>query len=54
MYRNVDADKKAKYKSMYFSAALAVFLTGVTEQIPEEPIIWPTLNRAGVQFSKTN
>ena len=33
MYRNVNADKKAKYKSMYFSAALAVFLTGVTEPL---------------------
>ncbi|MDA9460173.1 PTS system, maltose and glucose-specific IIC component [Enterococcus mundtii 3F] len=33
MYRNVDPDKKAKYKSMYFSAALAVFLTGVTEPL---------------------
>ena len=33
MYRNVDADKKAKYKSMYFSAALAVFLTCVTEPL---------------------
>ncbi|WP_430619623.1 PTS system, IIBC component [Enterococcus sp. DIV0183] len=33
MYRNVDVDKKAKYKSMYFSAALAVFLTGVTEPL---------------------
>ncbi|HAP4570632.1 TPA: PTS transporter subunit EIIC [Enterococcus faecalis] len=33
MYRNVDADKNAKYKSMYFSAALAVFLTGVTEPL---------------------
>lgn len=33
MYHNVDADKKAKYKSMYFSAALAVFLTGVTEPL---------------------
>lgn len=33
MYRNVDADKKAKYKSMYFSTALAVFLTGVTEPL---------------------
>ncbi|WP_417632459.1 PTS transporter subunit IIBC [Enterococcus faecalis] len=33
MYRNVDADKKAKYKSMYFSVALAVFLTGVTEPL---------------------
>ncbi|MBK4815787.1 PTS glucose transporter subunit IIABC [Enterococcus faecium] len=33
MYRNVDLDKKSKYKSMYFSAALAVFLTGVTEPL---------------------
>ncbi|MBN8433512.1 PTS transporter subunit EIIC [Priestia flexa] len=33
MYRNVDADKRRKYKSMFFSAALAVFLTGVTEPI---------------------
>lgn len=33
MYRNVDADKRSKYKSMYFSAALAVFLTGVTEPL---------------------
>ncbi|KAA9179634.1 PTS glucose/maltose transporter subunit IIBCA [Enterococcus durans] len=33
MYRNVDPDKKSKYKSMYFSAALAVFLTGVTEPL---------------------
>ncbi|HFJ7376949.1 TPA: PTS transporter subunit IIBC [Enterococcus faecium] len=33
MYRNVDPDKKARYKSMYFSAALAVFLTGVTEPL---------------------
>ncbi|MEG0255633.1 PTS transporter subunit IIBC [Vagococcus sp.] len=33
MYRNVDADKKHQYKSMYFSAALAVFLTGVTEPL---------------------
>lgn len=33
MYRNVDSDKKARYKSMYFSAALAVFLTGVTEPL---------------------
>lgn len=33
MYRNVDLDKKDKYKSMYFSAALAVFLTGVTEPL---------------------
>ncbi|MEB7478220.1 PTS transporter subunit IIBC [Enterococcus faecium] len=33
MYCNVDPDKKSKYKSMYFSAALAVFLTGVTEPL---------------------
>ncbi len=33
MYRNVDADKKGQYKSMYVSAALAVFLTGVTEPL---------------------
>ncbi|MGY3766211.1 PTS transporter subunit IIBC [Vagococcus vulneris] len=33
MYRNVDADKRAQYKSMYVSAALAVFLTGVTEPL---------------------
>ncbi|QWC23372.1 PTS transporter subunit IIBC [Bacillus haikouensis] len=33
MYRNVDQDKKKKYKSMFFSAGLAVFLTGVTEPI---------------------
>ncbi|EPH95700.1 PTS system IIBC component [Enterococcus faecalis 13-SD-W-01] len=33
MYRNVDLDKRDKYKSMYLSAALAVFLTGVTEPL---------------------
>lgn len=33
MYKNVDHDKKAKYKSMFLSAGLAVFLTGVTEPI---------------------
>lgn len=33
MYRRVDADKRAKYKSMFVSTALAVFLTGVTEPI---------------------
>ena len=33
MYKNVDKDKKKKYKSMFFSAGLAVFLTGVTEPI---------------------
>lgn len=33
MYRRVDKDKRESYKSMYFSTALAVFLTGVTEPI---------------------
>ena len=33
MYRNVDADKRHLYKSMFVSAALAVFLTGVTEPL---------------------
>lgn len=33
MYRNVDEDKKHKYKGMFISTALAVFLTGVTEPI---------------------
>lgn len=33
MYKNVDSDKRAQYKSMYVSAALAVFLTGVTEPL---------------------
>ncbi|WP_307976601.1 PTS transporter subunit IIBC [uncultured Streptococcus sp.] len=33
MYRNVDEDKKSKYKSMFVSAAIATFLTGVTEPI---------------------
>lgn len=33
MYRNVDADKKGKYKMMFISAAAAVFLTGVTEPL---------------------
>lgn len=33
MYRSVDSDKRAQYKSMYLSAALAVFLTGVTEPL---------------------
>lgn len=33
MYRNVDPDKKSKYKAMFISAAAAVFLTGVTEPI---------------------
>ncbi|WP_338631464.1 PTS transporter subunit IIBC [Clostridium baratii] len=33
MYKNVDPDKKKKYKTMFFSAAIAVFLTGVTEPL---------------------
>ncbi|MBO1304888.1 PTS transporter subunit EIIC [Enterococcus sp. 669A] len=33
MYRNVDRDKLKQYKSMYVSAAAAVFLTGVTEPL---------------------
>lgn len=33
MYRNVDEDKKPKYKMMFISAAAAVFLTGVTEPL---------------------
>ena len=33
MYKNVDADKKSKYKSMFISTAIAVFLTGVSEPI---------------------
>ena len=33
MYRRVDKDKRAKYTSMFLSAALAVFLTGVTEPL---------------------
>ncbi len=33
MYRRVDRDKMRSYRSMFFSAALAVFLTGVTEPL---------------------
>ena len=33
MYKNVDEDKKKKYTSMFLSAGLAVFLTGVTEPL---------------------
>lgn len=33
MYRNVDTDKKAAYRSMFLSAALATFLTGVSEPL---------------------
>ncbi len=31
MYRRIDRDKRTKYRSMFISTALAVFLTGVTE-----------------------
>ncbi len=33
MYRRVDSDKKKKYRSMFVSTVLAVFLTGVTEPL---------------------
>ena len=33
MYRRVDKDKKDKYRSMFISTVLAVFLTGVTEPL---------------------
>ena len=33
MYHSVDRDRKARYKSMFISTALTVFLTGVTEPI---------------------
>ncbi len=33
MYRRVDPDKRKRYRSMFVSTALAVFLTGVTEPI---------------------
>ena len=33
MYRRVDADKRASYRSMFVSTVLAVFLTGVTEPL---------------------
>lgn len=33
MYRRVDADKRQKYRSMFVSTVLAVFLTGVTEPL---------------------
>ena len=33
MYKRVDKDKRKNYKSVFFSAGLAVFLTGVTEPI---------------------
>lgn len=33
MYRRVDKDKRKRYRSMFISTSLAVFLTGVTEPI---------------------
>ena len=33
MYRRVDVDKRKRYRSMFISTALAVFLTGVTEPL---------------------
>lgn len=33
MYRRVDPDKRKRYRSMFVSTSLAVFLTGVTEPI---------------------
>ena len=33
MYRRTDIEKRRKYKSIFFSAAIAVFLTGVTEPL---------------------
>ena len=33
MFRRVDKDKRKKYQSMFLSASLAVFLTGVTEPL---------------------
>lgn len=33
MYKNVEPDKKSKYKTIFLSGGLAVFLTGVTEPI---------------------
>ncbi len=33
MYRRTDRDKRRNYRSMFFSTALAVFLTGVTEPL---------------------
>lgn len=33
MYRRTDVEKRRKYKSIFFSAAIAVFLTGVTEPL---------------------
>ncbi|MBQ2999742.1 MAG: PTS transporter subunit EIIC [Clostridia bacterium] len=33
MFRRVEPEKRKRYRSIYFSAALAVFLTGVTEPL---------------------
>lgn len=33
MYRRVEPDKRQRYRSMFFSTVLAVFLTGVTEPL---------------------
>ena len=33
MYKSVAKEKRAKYKSVFFSASIAVFLTGVTEPL---------------------
>ena len=33
MYRRIDKERRAKYRSMFISAGLAVFLTGVTEPL---------------------
>ena len=33
MFKNVDSEKKSAYKSMFISAALATFLTGVSEPL---------------------
>jgi PTS system glucose-specific IIC component len=33
MYRRVDKDRRSRYRSMFISTTLAVFLTGVTEPI---------------------
>lgn len=33
MYKRIDKDKRKKYRSMFISAGLAVFLTGVTEPL---------------------
>ncbi len=33
MYRRVDKDKRKRYRSMFISTSLAVFLTGVTEPV---------------------